>query len=49
MRTETLDYLAAIAHLPAGATLRLPCVGWEEYEALLSKLTARPGLRVSFT
>ncbi len=48
MSTETVDYLAAIAHLPAGATLRLPCVGWEEYEALLSELTDRPGLRVSY-
>ncbi len=25
MSTETIDYLAVIAHLPTGATLRLPC------------------------
>ncbi|MFL6208343.1 MAG: Uma2 family endonuclease [Pyrinomonadaceae bacterium] len=48
MSTETVDYLDAIAHLPAGATLRLPYVSWDEYEALLSELTDRPGLRVSY-
>ena len=48
MSTETVDYLDAIAHLPAGATLLLSRVGWEEYEALLSDLTDRPSLRVSY-
>ena len=48
MSTEVVDYLDAIAHLPAGATLRLPCVSWEEYEALLSDLTDWPGMRVSY-
>jgi Uma2 family endonuclease len=38
----------AIAHLPAGATLRLPSVSWEEYEELLSLLGNRPGTRVSY-
>jgi Uma2 family endonuclease len=48
MSTATVDYLDAIAHLPAGATLLLPRVSWEEYEALLSDLTDRPRLRVSY-
>lgn len=48
MSTETVDYLDAIAHLPAGAILRLPSVSWEEYEALLSDLTEWPGMRVSY-
>ena len=47
MSTETVDYLDAIAHLPMGATLLLSSVSWEEYEALLSDLTDRPGLRVT--
>jgi Uma2 family endonuclease len=48
MSTEIVDYIAAIEHLPAGATLRLPSVSWEEYEMLLSDLMDRPGLRVSY-
>ncbi len=48
MSTEVVDYLDAIAHLPAGAILRLSCVSWEEYEALLSDLTNWPGMRVSY-
>ncbi|PYS90952.1 MAG: hypothetical protein DMF64_13565 [Acidobacteria bacterium] len=48
MSTETVDYLDAIAHLPTGATLLLPRLSWEEYETLLSDLTDRPGLRVSY-
>jgi len=48
MSTEIVDYIDAIAHLPAGATLRLPSVSWEEYETLLSDLTNWPGMRVSY-
>ncbi|OLE52380.1 MAG: hypothetical protein AUG51_18375 [Acidobacteria bacterium 13_1_20CM_3_53_8] len=48
MSTKPIDYLDAIAHLPDGATLRLPSVSWEEYEALLSDLTDWPGMRVSY-
>ena len=48
MSTETVDYMEAIAHLPAGATLRLPSVSWEEYETLLSDLSDWPGMRVSY-
>src|SRR5204862_1541225 len=45
---ETIDYLAAIAHLPAGATLRLNDVSWDEYEELLAQMENRPGYRVSY-
>jgi len=48
MSTEIVDYIDAIAHLPAGATLRLPSVSWEEYETLLSDLTDWPSMRVSY-
>ncbi|HEX8890474.1 MAG TPA: Uma2 family endonuclease [Pyrinomonadaceae bacterium] len=48
MSTELVDYIDAIAHLPAGATLRLSSVSWEEYEMLLSDLTDWPGMRVSY-
>src|SRR5947209_2864743 len=48
MSTEIVDYMDAIEHLPAGATLRLPSVSWEEYETLLSDLTDWPGVRVSY-
>jgi Uma2 family endonuclease len=48
MSTHTADYLEAIEHLPAGATLRLEHVGWDEYEQLLAELIERPGLHVSY-
>lgn len=48
MSTRTADYMDAIAHLPEGAVLRLPDIGWDEYEELLDDLTARPGVRVSY-
>jgi Uma2 family endonuclease len=38
MSVATTDYLAAIEHLPAGATLRMDDVTWEEYEQLLADL-----------
>lgn len=48
MSTEIANYMDAIEHLPAGATLRLPSVSWEEYEAVLADLALRPGVRVSY-
>src|ERR1043165_9812210 len=48
MSTETVDYMDAIEHLPAGATLRLSSVSWEEYEALLNDLVLWPGMRVTY-
>lgn len=38
MSVATTDYLAAIAHLPAGAVLCIDDVPWEEYENLLADL-----------
>ncbi len=46
--TTVADYLEAVEHLPAGATLRLAGVSWDEYEELLSELGDRAGLRVSY-
>jgi len=46
--TRTTDYLQAIEHLPAGATLVIPRASWEEYEQLLQDLVDRPGLRVTY-
>ncbi|MBA3442665.1 MAG: Uma2 family endonuclease [Pyrinomonadaceae bacterium] len=48
MSTHTADYLEAIDHLPAGATLRLRHMDWDEYEQLLDELAGRAGLRVSY-
>ena len=48
MSTQTAVYLEAIGHLPPGATLIVPNVTWEHYEALLQDLTNRPGLHVSY-
>ncbi len=48
MSTATVDYLDAIAHLPAGATLRLNGVSWDEYEALVAQMESRPGYRVTY-
>lgn len=48
MSTEIVDYMDAIEHLPAGATLRLSSVSWEEYEALLADSGDWPGVRLSY-
>ncbi|MGH9900575.1 MAG: Uma2 family endonuclease [Pyrinomonadaceae bacterium] len=48
MSTETVDYLDAIAHLPAGATLRLRDVSWDVYEELLARMGNKAGYRVSY-
>src|SRR5205823_6028503 len=44
----TTDYLDLIERLPAGASLRLQNVGWDEYEHLLTQMETYPGHRVSF-
>src|SRR5678816_773145 len=46
--TRSTDFLAAIAHLPVGATLVVPDVDWESYEELLDNLSDRPAPRVSY-
>lgn len=46
--TERAEYLEAIEHLPSGAALGLPDVGWDEYEHLLSELAGRRDLRLTF-
>ena len=48
MSTQSVEYLEAIEHLPAGAILVFPQVTWEQYESLLEDLVGRPGLRVSY-
>src|SRR6266516_1204094 len=48
MSTRSAEYLEAINHLPAGAILVVPGVGWEQYESLLDDLDARPGVRISY-
>jgi Uma2 family endonuclease len=48
MSTQTLDYLDAIAHLPAGGTLILTDVPWEEYEQLLEDVGDWPGVRICY-
>jgi Uma2 family endonuclease len=48
MSTHATDSLEVIEHLPAGATLRLERVGWDECGRLLEESAERPGLRVSY-
>ena len=48
MSALTTDYLDLIERLPAGASLRLQNVGWDEYEHLLTQMETYPGHRVSF-
>jgi Uma2 family endonuclease len=48
MTTQTANYLDAIEHLPAGSTLILTEVPWEEYEQLLADLGNGYGVRVSY-
>jgi Uma2 family endonuclease len=44
----TNEILDAAEHLPAGTTLVVPEVEWEDYERLLEGLAERPRLRVSY-
>jgi len=48
MPVATTDYLQAIAHLPAGATLRVDDVPWEEYEQLLADLGEGYAVRIFY-
>lgn len=48
MSIQTVSYVEAIAHIPPGATLRIPAVAWEEYEQLLEELGDDYHGRVSY-
>lgn len=48
MSAVTTDYSLAIAHLPAGAVLRLDNVPWEEYEQLLADLGPGYAVRIFY-
>ena len=48
MSVATTDYLAAIAHLPAGAVLRIDEVSWDEYENLLADLGESYSVRIFY-
>jgi Uma2 family endonuclease len=48
MSTRTANYLEAVDHLPAGATLVIHDVTWDDYEKLLEDVGNRPGLRISY-
>jgi len=48
MSVATTDYLAAIAHLPAGAVLRFDNVPWDDYENLLVDLGESYSVRIFY-
>lgn len=48
MSVTPADYLAAIAHLPAGAVLCIDDVPWEEYENLLADLGESYAVRIFY-
>ncbi len=48
MPVPTADYIAAIAHLPAGTSLLLDDVAWEEYEQLLDCLGEGYAVRIFY-
>lgn len=48
MSTQTAAYRETIEHLPAGATLILHHVSWDDYERLVEDLLERPGVRVRY-
>jgi Uma2 family endonuclease len=48
MSVATTDYLAAIAHLPAGAVLRFDDVSWDDYENLLADLGEGYAVRIFY-
>jgi Uma2 family endonuclease len=48
MPVATANYLAAIAHLPAGDSLRRDDVPWEEYEQLLADLGEGYAVRIFY-
>jgi Uma2 family endonuclease len=48
MPATTTDYLAAITHLPAGASLRIDEVSWDDYEQLLVDLGEGYAVRIFY-
>ena len=48
MTVQTANYYEAIEHLPAGGTLLLTGVPWDEYEELLEAVGEAKGLRISY-
>ncbi|MBI3046972.1 MAG: Uma2 family endonuclease [Acidobacteria bacterium] len=48
MTTATSTYLDAIRHMPAGGTLTIPGVSWDEYEALLAELEDNSHFRLTY-
>ncbi len=44
----TTNYLAAIAHIPVGASLRVDGVAWEDYEQLMYDLRESSAVRVFY-
>ncbi len=48
MTTQTANYLEAIGHLPAGGTLILTDVSWEDYEQVLHDLGDGYAVRISY-
>lgn len=48
MSAQTPIFIDAIEHLPAGGTLILNEISWEEYEELLADLSDSSGVRVSY-
>lgn len=48
MTTQTVSYVDAVRHLPAGGTLILTDVSWAEYEGLLVELGDSNSVRISY-
>jgi len=48
MSIQTASYIEALEPLPAGATLRIPHVRWEDYDQLLTELGDDYHVRVSY-
>lgn len=48
MTAQTASYVDAIAHLPAGGTLILTDVSWQEYEQLLADLGEGYGVNIFY-
>ena len=48
MSAVATDYREAIAHLPAGAALRVDDVSWEDYENLLDDLGESYSVRIFY-
>ncbi len=48
MSVPTADHIDAVRHLPAGASLVIHALGWDEYERLLEDLLEGPHVRVSY-